>query len=233
MAVTWTKVNSKLDQFLDDAPRYNAAGDLITPLFVEVLRIESWNWAQRILVHHTPRARTMSLVLEESEREAVLPDDFFALQGLYDADNERWWRPVDWEPGDVRYADDDSERYWIFAGRLYLEKDVDVDSTDFTLYYWAYYPDVEYTVDDDGNVDAYKQDRIYTPRWVEPAMGHLTTVHCMMPKEVFASDINQYKIRVDSGNPMHNPRQQSALHHLDMWNRLISLFPPARLETVS
>ena len=232
MVTTWAKINGKLDQFLDDAPRYNAAGELTPPLFEEPLRIESWNWAQRVLVHHTPRARTMTLVLETGGREAVLPEDFYALQGLYDASNERWWRPVDWEPGNVRYADDDSERYWVFAGRLYLEDTVDVDSTDLTLYYWAYYPDVEYTTDDDGKVDTYKQDRIHTPFWAEPALGHLTACNCEFPKEIFAADINQYKIRVDSGNPLQNPRQQSALHHLDMWNRLIGLFPPVRLETI-
>jgi len=228
---TWTRVNGKLDLFLDDAPRLNAAGELTPPLFEEPLRIESWNYAQRTLVHHTPRARTMTLQLESSGREAVLPDDYYTMQGIYDANNERWWRPVNWEPGNVRLSDDDSERYWTFAGRLYLEDTIDVTSTDLTLYYWAHYPDVTYTLDD-GAVDTYPQSIIYTPLWAEPALAHLTACFCEFPKEIFAADINQYKIRVDSGNPLQNPRQQSALHHLDMWNRLIGLFPPTRLEAV-
>jgi hypothetical protein len=228
MITTWTKVNTKLDLVLYDAPRYNAAGELVTPLFSEPLRIECWNWAQRVLVHHTPRACSMTLVIETGEREAVLPDDFFAMQGIYDADNERWWSPVAWQPGDIRYADDKLETYWAFGDRLYLENTIEYSATNLTMYYWAYFPDVEYTLDDDGNVENLTQEILYTPQWAELALVHLCTATCMMPGEVFAADINEYKIRVDSGTPLHNPRKESAYFHLDMWHRLIDMFPPAR-----
>lgn len=231
MTTTWTRVNAKLDWFLDDAARESAAGEPIAPLFAEALRIECWNWAQRTLVHHTPRARSMTLVIETGEREAVLPDDFFAVQGIYDSDNERWWSPVAWKPGDIRYADDELETYWIFGGRLYLENEIEYTSTDLTMYYWAHYPDVEYVLDDDRDVDYLTQETIHTPDWAELALVHLCTSSCMMPGEVFAADINEYKIRVDSGTPLHNPRKESALFHLDMWNRLMAMFPPTRRDT--
>ena len=230
--ITWTKLNAKLDLFLDDAPRYSAAGERVNPLFLEQLRIECWNWAQRIFVNHTPRARSVTLTIETGEREAVLPEDFLHMQGIYDADNERWWSPVSWEPGAIRYTDDDLELYWIFGNRLYLESNIDTGSTDLTMHYWADYPDVEYVLDNDDNVDYYTQEVIYTPPWAELPLAHLCTATCLIPGEVFASDINQYKIRVDSGNPLHNPREQSARFHLDMYNRLVDLFPPTRRDVV-
>jgi len=232
MTTTWTTLNAKLSRFLDDTPRLNAAGEEIDPLFAETLRIDSWNWAQRSLLAHSPRARTRTLDIETGEREAILPSDFYATQGIYDTTEERWWWPVNWQPGDTRYTDDDSLRYWTFAGRLYMENKISVSSTRLTLYYWAYYPEIEYHLDDDDEVDSYPQEVIYTPSWAEVALCHLTAAGCMNPGEIFASDINQYKIRVDSGNPLMNPREQSIKFHLSMWNWYMDLFPELRREVV-
>ena len=232
MATTWTRIDRKLDLFLDDALRLGADGEPKSRLFPVPLRVEAWNWAQGVLCYHTPRARTMTLVVEEGKREAVLPPDLFAVEGIYDSDREKWWRPTHFLPGDIRYTDEELPEYWRFGNRLYLEDTIKYASTDLALYYWAYWPDVEYELDDDDNIDYYTQEQVHTPRWAELALCHLTTATCMMPLELFASDINQYKIRVEAGTPLDNPRAQSANFHLLWWNTLIDLFPPARGSAV-
>lgn len=223
---TWTKVDRKLDLFLDDAERIGADGEPKDRLFPIPLRVEAWNWAQRVLCHHTPRALAVELVIESGKREAVLPSDLFAVEGIYDVDREKWWRPTHFNPGDIRYLDDDLPEYWQFGGRLYLEDTIEYASGDLTLYYWAYWPEVEYDL---GN---YTQEQIYTPRWAELALCHLTTATVLNPMEIFSSDINQYKIKVEAGTPLDNPRAQSMDFHLRWWNALLDLFPPARGSTV-
>lgn len=219
---TWSQVNTKLDLFLDDAERAGAAR-----LFPVPLRIESWNWAQRILMHHTPRQRVIAIAIETGKRQIVLPSDFFAMEGIYDTDRERWWRPMRRRPGDVRFTDEELPEFWRWADRVFLEDEISYTSDDLTLYYWAYYPEVEYTIGGDGTITC-TQEQICVPSWVELAMCHLTAATCMIPGEIFASDINQYKIRIESGTPLHNPRAQSADFHLAWWNALIDKFPPAR-----
>jgi hypothetical protein len=223
--VTWTQVNAKLDLFLDDAA---VAG--VTQFAIPTLRVEAWNWAQRMLCYHTPMQKNVTLEIEKGGREAILPTDFFAPEGIYDADRERWWKPMRWRPGDRRYTDEELPEFWVWGGRMFLEDEIDYDADDLTLYYWAYYPDVEYETS--GDEVTYLQEQIHTPLWAELALCHLTTATCMMPGEVFSADLNQYKIRVESGTPLHNPRAESAKFHLWWWNALLDKYPPARDSVV-
>lgn len=219
VTTTWTAVNTKLDLFLDDAEREGS--DRLFPI---ALRVEAWNWAQRALCHHTPRQRSVTLVIDTDTRKAILPSDFYAMRGLYDKEREKWWRGIWLEEGDVQYTDDDLPEYRIWGGEMCLEDEISHGDTDYTLYYWAYWPDVEY----DATDEQYEQEQIYVPRWAELPLVHLTTATCLMPMELFSADLNQYKIRVEAGNPLQNPRAQSADFHLAWWNRLLDLFPPAR-----
>jgi len=218
LTTTWTRVDAKLDLFLDDAERTGASRT-----YPVALRVEAWNWAQRVLVHHTPRQRSMVLEIETGQRGGILPEDFYAMHGIYDSDREQWWHIIDtFKPGDIRYTDDDVPECWFWGDELFLEDEISYGSTDLTLYYWAYWPEVEL-------VDSlYEQEQIYVPRWAELALVHLTTATALMPMELFAADINEYKIRVDSGTPLHNPRAEAADFHLKWWHRLLDLFPPAR-----
>lgn len=226
MASTWTEVNRKLDFFLGDAKREGSRR-----LFALPLRIEAWNWAQRQLCYHTPRAMKMTAVIESGNRELVLPTDFFAAERIYDSEEEQWWWPMRLRHGDVRYTDDDVLEFWTHGDRLYLETEKEYDSKDLVLYYWSYWPEISYTetLEDDGDwsVDL-ESEIIYTPQWAELALCHLATATCMMPGEIFAADINQYKIRLESGTPIHNPRGESAKFHLWWWNVLLDKFRPVR-----
>ncbi len=220
MTTTWTKVDAKLDLFLNDPERTGGS-----QLFSVPLRIESWNWAQRMLCYHTPRKRRVVPKIDTGKRSIILPGDFYMVDSIYDSNREKWWRSMRRRPGDIRYTDEDLPEFWVWGNEMFLEDNVSYGSTDLTLYYWAYYPEVEYeTVD---NVTTVQGEQIHTPDWAELALVHLVTATCMMPGEVFAADINQYKIRIESGTPLHNPRAESAKYHLWWWNTIIDSFPPA------
>jgi hypothetical protein len=219
---SWPPVNDKLDRFLGNEPELEGKY-----LRSEPLRIDGWNWAQKMLTAHTPMEKTMVLELEEDGRTAVLPTDFVRAYRIYDSGEERWWWPKrHWRPGDYRPDDDDSLMYWMWGGRLYFEYELNVDQTEVVLYYQAYYPDVEYEVEDDGELTL-TQPSIYTPAWAEVPLMHLTAAHVLQPMEIASSNLNQYKIRVESGHPEHNPRAQSALFHLRWYETLLGWFAPS------
>lgn len=230
--MVWSEINHKLDLFAGDPEPTDEA---TARLFPESLRIEAWNWAQRLFCTHSPRARVATATVDTGQRSLVIPTDFYAIEGILDSDNERWWWPMERHPGDIRPVDDNVFEYWIWGDKMYLEDEVLYDSQDLQMFYWAYWPEVEYTSTSETNRDnvtivtvTVTQPNVYVPKWAELALLHLTTASCMVPHEVFSSDVNQYKIRVESGTPLHNPRMQSAVWHLDMYERLVDKVPPKR-----
>lgn len=227
MVRNWDELNARLDYFMDDPDRTEPGGPIATPRFPTILRIMGFNWAQNMLCSHSPRELSMPLVIDRGNRSAVLPDDLYAVDAIYDGDIEQWWRPMRREPGDIRYEDDDLPEYWVWGDRLFMEKDVEYDSTDVTLYYWGYYPEIEYT-QNNGEVTI-TQPQIYSPLWAESALFHLTTAFCWTPGAVMAADINEYKITVDSGNPLQNPRSQQAREHLFWWNVILESHPSPQI----
>lgn len=221
MATTWAEITTKLDSFLDDAVRTQPDGS-IKYTFPIALRVYSWNWAQNILARHTPLQKTIDLSVESGGRAATLPSDLFQVYRIYDSAADKFMRYKRWKPGDYRIDDEDLPEYWVWNNQLLLEKDA--SSTTLTLYYWAYYPPVDVVQDANGNDVG--QGSVLIPKWAELPMLHLTTASCMNPGEVEASDLNQYKSRLEAGTPVHNPRAESVLFHLEMWNTMLSWYPP-------
>lgn len=216
---TWSEISAKLSLFL--SKEVEAGGK---ELKSEPLRIESWNWAQRVFVHHTPLRKSVQLEVESDGRTAILPSDLLLVERLYDSEYERYWWPVKFGHGDIRYDDDDTLQFWEWGSLLHLGRALDPANCVLTVYYLSYYPDVEYSIT--GNVVSVTQPTILTPDWAELALFHLVAANVMQPMEITSSDISQYKIRVESGNPEHNPRAQSALYHLKWYDHLVGLMPP-------
>ena len=218
---TFTDINKKLSLLLDDMDAEQYAWSL-------ALRIESWNWAQRHFVHHTPRRRVADVVVDNDGRSTVLPHDFLFAEGLWDAGNERWWYPIEsGRPGAKEYGSLDILEFWVWGERLFLEKSLQPGYSDLKLYYFAYWPDVEYEEAEDGTIYFTQQD-VLVPKWAELPLCHLTIASCMVPGEIFASDLNQYKMRIEAGNPLQNPREKSAAWHYQTYLDLISEFPEVK-----
>ncbi len=222
MTTAFSVLQSKLDYFLDD--EFQAGQSRRFPLPV---RIHGWNWAQRFFVNHTPLQKSLVLNINEGGRTADLPNDFFSVKGLYDSEEEYWWSKLEIQAGGYREIDSDSAQYWIWNDVINLERQLLEDSEDLKLYYWAYYPDLEFTIGDDDEDITYTQGDVYTPKWAEVALMHLTTAFCWHPGSVLASDINQWRINVDSGTPMHNPRAAAAVSSLWWYNELVNKVHPA------
>ena len=222
MTTTWSEVETKLDAFLGDAEKTGTDGTVRDRSYPIPLRVYAWNWAQRVLVHHTPLQKIQVLSINSDDRSTSLPSDLYKVHRIYDSEKTRFLRPTGWEPGDYRQIDDETPVYWLWGDTLKLEKDA--SDTTLTLYYWAYYPEISMPDEDTGSGD------ILVPSWAESAMCHLVTAFVLNPKAVEATDLNQYKVRYEAGNPLHNPRAQGILFHLEVWERILGWYPPAIKE---
>lgn len=223
---TWSAgINPRLDLFLGDSIERDT--DSLT--YSVPLRVAAWNWAQDVLCYYAPYPKSMTLSVGDDGRTGILPSDFFDVDMLYDADEERWWRLMTRKPGDFRPTDDDVLEFWVFGRQMFLEKDVGSDEDDLTLYYWAYYPPIEYELQSDGETYHYPQDTVYVPRWAELAVMHLTAYSCLTPGSVESADLSQFKIEFESGTPIHNPRLMAADWHIKQFHHLVHLFPRARM----
>ncbi len=72
----------------------------------------------------------------------------------------------------------------------------------------------------------YVQGDVHVPEWSHFALAHLTAAACLQPPAITAAMSNEYKIKIDSGTPLDNPREQQARAHAWWYNDLISHFPP-------
>lgn len=216
---TWELVNTRLDAFLKDV---EVEGEWNYP---PAHRVAAWNWAQRMLCYHTPRTRSTTLVIDSDGRSAILPSDFLGMWRVYDAETERWLRrmPMQIESG-IRYQDAEMGQWWVWGGCLYLEMTKTVGSTDLTMYYYAYYPEI--VIEELDGDTFHVESKILTPPWAELALCHLTAATLLVPGSLEAARLRQWNIRIDSGTPLQNSRAMQAREHLWWWKALLGVVKP-------
>jgi hypothetical protein len=191
-------------------------------------RVDSWNWAQRFLAWHTPRERETEVTIGSDLRSGLLPDDFLGVYGILDRGTNAWMgkqpRPVG---GGVHYEEDSQSNYWVWGSTLMFGQDFTATSTDALLYYWAYWPEIEYELTD-AVAETYTvvSDEIIVPPWAILPLCHLTAATLLQPGALEAARARQWNIMVDSGTPVHNVRAQQAREHLWWWNQLMGQVVP-------
>ncbi len=220
---TWEVLDLLLDRFLDD--ELDEEDEESTKIYSIPHRIESWNMSQRMLALHSPRQRQGTVTVDVGERSAILPPDFLAVWRIYDSDRKKWLRQMaNPRTGSVRYDDDELDQYWVWGGRLYFERTVDIDTEDLTFYYWAYWPEIEYEFKEDSYIIL--PNEVLVPPWATLAVCHLTAATLLQPGALQAARIRTWNITVDSGRPIDNSRAQQAREHLWWWHAILNGVPP-------
>jgi hypothetical protein len=91
--------------------------------------------------------------------------------------------------------------------------------------YFARWPDVTWQFDVDDTVE-YLSNEVLVPKWSELPLLHLTTATILQPGAIQAAMSNEFRIRIDSGTPLDNPRAQQAKEHVWWYNTLINFHVP-------
>jgi hypothetical protein len=221
---TWTIVNAQLDLFLSDE-ELEAASDLVaSESHPEALRIDGWNWAQRLLASHTPRQVETVLTVNSDGRSCELPDDYFDVCRVWFADTQRFaYHKTSWIQGETMRTNQEIDRFWIWGRKLLFDRTIETDEA--TLYYWAYWPEVHYRVAADDTLE-YVAEEIIVPPWSFAALMHLTAAIVLQPGAISAARIRNWNMKVDSGTPEENSRAAQAREHWRWWRDILSSVPP-------
>lgn len=223
---TWTDLNQKLSYFLDDRPAEGSSYQ-----FAEPLRIESWNWAQGVFCSHTLRERSVMLEILPGTRKAGLPKDFVYMGMIYDKNGElapdyrNIYTQRRFVDGGLRMDNlNYNWSYWIWAEEINFDKPMS-EQIGVSMDYFASWPDVSYVTSEDGTIKL-TQEEIYIPKWAELPLLHLTAATILQPGAIQAAMSNEFRIRIDSGTPLDNPRAQQAREHVWWYNTLIGFHTP-------
>lgn len=218
----------ELDYFLDDSD--TAGGQAVARRFSEQLRIYAWNWAQEVLSLHTARERSAGISIESDERSAPIPLDCMEIAQVYDPGNTLLYSPMKFHHGGYRDDDTDDYTFWVWGRILYFGRAVK-STEELTLFYYADWPDVEYKEVD--SIVSITQPEILVPSWSMLALMHLSAATILQPSAIAAAMSNEYKIKIDSGTPLDNPREQQARTHLMWYNDLVGKqAPQPRIATI-
>jgi hypothetical protein len=223
---TWSTLNQKLSYFLDDRP--TAGNDYQFPL---PLRVEAWNWAQGVFCAHTLRERSTTLTMIADSRKASLPDDFEFVGMIYDANGElapdyrNIYTQRRFVDGGLRMDTlNYNWAYWIWDNEVNFDKPMS-QTISVRMDYFARWPDVTYAIQYDGSVEMV-QDQVHIPKWAELPLIHLSASTILQPGAVQAAMSNEFRIKIDAGTPLDNPRAQQAREHVWWYNTLIGFHTP-------
>lgn len=64
-----------------------------------------------------------------------------------------------------------------------------------------------------------------TPTWLDTAIAFYAASYCLLPKAYQASNIRQYNVQVDSGNPVQNPVKDMSEYFLTRFKFEMDLVP--------
>ncbi len=218
MATTWDEIAVRLDWMLEEAGNPDPTSKKAE--FPVVGRITAWNWAQDIFSTHTAAQKVVNLLV--TGRSAEAPADLVDLSMIHDVTNGVFYSRAEFHYGGVRLTTSQSNSYWKWGNTLYFEKTLK-PSDNLVLYYWAKWPRITYTVNDDSKI-VITQPEISIPEWAELPLVHLTCATLMVPKAIQEAINADYKIRIDL--PVGEPRAMQAREHLWWYHELMGKHAP-------
>ncbi len=182
-------------------------------------------WINMALRHfantHTARTSTQTFNGDGSTRDFELPSDYISMYSVYSEDGEMFFEPIPDIPGAAwdQSAEATSVRPYSYQewpeGTLHLLHAPAEQSDELALIvrYFATWP--EYG-DSDGPIQ---------PLWCNDAILSLAIASSYVSSLSDMSFLNEFRTRVDSGNPMHNPIMDAYDKMIERYTWLLSSHP--------
>ncbi len=140
-----------------------------------------------------------------------LPSDLYAVEAVKDAEASKIIPRLQLEPGEIL-----EPQYWIEfpTGSITFNKELENDCTLFYLAYWDK-PAEEGDLEGDFEPPAF----CITP------MSYFATAYVLLPDSVQSSEIRQFNVKADSGNPEDNPIEKSVKFLIRMFEQGMDAHP--------
>jgi len=225
MSVIWTDIVSSIE---------GLAG--YTANLSEASLVSWFNKAQRhFAATHTAALRTTTFTGDGSTRSFALPADYLQIYGVFQEDADGMLEPKDLRPG-TEWSLEDTDTSaassvslvpnvprpfgYIEWPRGYLDLFIAPASGSVVkVWYYGYWTEV---VEDEEGVDS---SVIEPPLWAHEALQLYTLAMSNIPNFSDASVLNEYKTKVDSGSPLHNPLIQAHDALMKRYRDALASFP--------
>ena len=148
----------------------------------------------------------------------VLPDNCYQIEACVDNDSGVILPSAQLIPGHTRGEQISGENDWLEYpyGSITFSKSLTVGET-YTLYYLAHWDKPE-----DKSSD---NDDLEPPQYAHQGLLLYSSAYMLFPTAISASEVRQFNTKVDSGNPEHNPMQESATYLLRLFNDEMNRHP--------
>lgn len=212
MAATWAELETELIAMLGSAIVHDSD--------------TRKRWINSAMQHfanqHTARTLTVTFNGDGTTRDFVLPSDYIDMYSVYAEQEEMFYEPIPDIPGVAWDTEPDaglSVRPFAYqewpVGTLhvtYAPPKLD-DSDALVVRYFGHW----LTFGD--------SDEELPPVWAHEAILSMSVAHAYIPSLSDLSFLNEFRTRVDSGNPMHNPIIQAYDKMIERYEYLLSSRP--------
>jgi len=193
MTVTWETLDAKMVILL------GTASDA-----TDEDRMEFWNMAQDFFAaNHTAKQLKHTFSASGSGADITMPDDYIDLYAVYDKEESLLLEPNELIPG-ISWDEESDTSYrprgyieWPY-GTVHLFQPPAADTAAVEVWYFGKYT----TVTDNA-------DTVEVPAWAVEALLCYAVAASFLPKLADASFLNEYKTKVDAGNPTQNPLKEA------------------------
>lgn len=152
--------------------------------------------------------------LSTSGATQSLPVDFYAAEAVLD-DNGDTLPRVRLLEGEYFGSSMETNGWLLFpSGSITFSE---TPSAAYTLYYLAHWTKPDTSTNDD--------DELEIPDYAVVPVSFYAAAYCVIPDAVSITEVTQWKTRVDSGNPEHNPRQQSIMFLMKLFKDSLQRVP--------
>lgn len=141
----------------------------------------------------------------------VLPDDVYDVEAVFDKNAGIIIPMLQLEPGDVFLSD-----YWLSfpSGSLTFNAAL---ANDCILHYLTYWDKPETEQDLTGDFEP--------PAVCMTPITYYAAAYVLLPSSVQSAEIRQFNVKADSGNPEHNPIEQSVKFLLALFRQGMDAIP--------
>lgn len=190
--------------------------------------LDALKWSLNQFVAHTAVPSSVSWAMSTTTSTTfTLPGNLYgnpedtALVKLKEVSSDRYrylepFRPV---PGALwpEVTPDDYTRpfgFYVWPNDTLNLRFTPESNSTLTVEYYAYYP-----------VPDSDDDSIAIPQWAHGAIAVLMGAYLQLTEGVAASNLGQWDVKTDSGNPEHNPLHREFEHLMGIYNDLINVHP--------
>jgi len=171
--------------------------------YAELQLLDAIQAAMDAILPWAPKTSVTTLTGDGATVEFALPSDAYAIETVVVDATGEMLPPSIIAPGNYIGSNTTGANSWILypSGKVTLSKAIESDGT-YTAYYLAHWTKPTPDTNDNDDLD--------TPETVLHALTLYASGWLLTSASIESAEVRQFGTRVDSGNPEHNPLQESS-----------------------